>query len=82
MTSLYFFGKKENVNREKDVIFDNMDDPTYIVVAIEEFANINKDHAVSALDGFVDKKMMTEIYFLIKFYILCDISGKVCLGGG
>ena len=33
-----------------------MNDPIDVVVAIEEFTNINKDGAVSALDGFVDKE--------------------------
>ena len=33
-----------------------MDDSTDVVVAIDEFTNINKDNAVSALDGFVDKE--------------------------
>ena len=32
-----------------------MDDHTDVVVTIEEFTNINKDDAVPALDGFVDK---------------------------
>ena len=33
-----------------------MDDPTDVVVAIEEFANINNDNAVSALGDFVDEE--------------------------
>ena len=33
-----------------------MDNPTDVVAAIEELANINKDNAVSAIDGFVDKE--------------------------
>ena len=33
-----------------------MDDRTDVVAAIEEFANINKDDAVSALEGFVNEK--------------------------
>ena len=33
-----------------------MDDPTDVAVAIEEFANINKGDAASALDGFVDEE--------------------------
>ena len=33
-----------------------MDDPTDVVVAIEEFANINKEDAVLAFDGFVDEE--------------------------
>ena len=33
-----------------------MDDSTDVVVAIEEFTNINKDNAVSALDDFVDEE--------------------------
>ena len=42
LTSLYFFGKKtEPVG--KDVLFDSKDDSNDIVVAIEEFSNINKD---------------------------------------
>ena len=40
-TSLYFFGKTENGIWWKDVLFDTIDDPTDVVVAIEEFANIN-----------------------------------------
>ena len=56
LTSLYFFGKKENGTWEKDVLFDTIDDDTDVVVAIEEFAKINKDDAVSALDGFVDEE--------------------------
>ena len=40
----------------KDVIFDSMDDSTDVVVAVEEFANTNKDDAASALGGFVDKE--------------------------
>ena len=45
LTSLYFFGKKENGIWEKDVLFDITYDPTD-VVAIEEFGNINKDDAI------------------------------------
>ena len=33
-----------------------MDDCTDVVAAIEEFANIDKDDAVSALEGFVNEK--------------------------
>ena len=40
----------------KNVLFDIMDNPTDIVAAIAECANINKDDAVSALDGFVDQE--------------------------
>ena len=56
LTSLYFFGKKEKKTRGKDILFDTMDDPTDVIVAIKEFANINKDDAISALDGFVDEE--------------------------
>ena len=31
-----------------------MDDPTYVVAALEEFDNIIKEDTVSVLDGFVD----------------------------
>ena len=34
-----------------------MDDPTDVIKATQEFTNINKDDAVSALDGFVDEKI-------------------------
>ena len=81
LTSLYFFSKKENGIWEKDVLFDTKDDPTDVVAAIEEFSNINKDHSVSALNDLV-KKMMTEIYVLIKVSNVCDISGKICLEWG
>ena len=54
LTSLYFVGKKENATWGNDVLlYDTMDNPTDVVAAIEEFANINKDDAVSAWDGFV-----------------------------
>ena len=33
-----------------------MDDRTDVVAAIEKFTNINKDDAVSVLDGFVEKE--------------------------
>ena len=33
-----------------------MDDLMDVVAAIEEFANINRDNAVLAFDGFVDEK--------------------------
>ena len=56
LTFLYFFGKKESRTCGKDVLFDSMDDPTDVIVAIEEFTNIHKDNAVSALDGFVDEE--------------------------
>ena len=56
LTSLYFFGKKENGTWGKDVLFDTMGDPTDVVAAIEEFASISKDNAVAALDGFVDEE--------------------------
>ena len=52
--SFYFFGK--NWNLKKDVLFDTMNDTTYVVVAIYEFININKYNAVSALNCFVDKE--------------------------
>ena len=42
--------------RGKDALFDTMDDPTDVIAAIEEFNNISKDDAVSALDGFVDEE--------------------------
>ena len=47
LTSLYFFGKKENGTSGKDVLFDTMEDLMDVVAAIEEFANIHKDNAVS-----------------------------------
>ena len=72
MTSLYFFGEKENGTWGKDVLFDSMNDPTDIVVAIEEFASINKDDAVSGLDGFVDKE--NEDWDLI-FWSKCSSYG-------
>ena len=56
LTSLYFFGKKENGNSRKDVLFNIMDDPTDLETAIEEFANIDKEDAQSAIDGFVGEK--------------------------
>ena len=56
LTSFYFFDKKENGTLGNNVLFDFFDDPTDVVVAIEEFASINKDKAVSALDGFVDEE--------------------------
>ena len=56
LTSLYFFGRKENETWEKEVLINSMDDSTDVVVAIEEFTNINKDNAVSALDDFVDEE--------------------------
>ena len=49
LTFLYFFGKKENGTWGKDVLFD-------VVAAIEEFANVNKNDAVPAIDGFVDEE--------------------------
>ena len=51
-----------------------MDYFTDVVAAIEEFTNINSDNTESALDNFVDEEMMTEVYFLIKVFIVCDIS--------
>ena len=59
----YFFGKKENRIWGKDVLFNTTKDPNDVIAAILEFAKINKDDGVSVLDGFVDKKTMTEIYF-------------------
>ena len=53
LTSLYFLGKKENGARRKDVLFGIMDDTTDVVAAIEEFTNINKHNAESALEDFV-----------------------------
>ena len=47
-----------------------MDNPTDVVVVIEEFINFNKDDAVSALDDYDDK----ENDFLIKDFIVYDIS--------
>ena len=79
LTSLYFFGKKENGTWGKDVLLDSINDPTDIVVAIEEFANINKDDAVSALDGFVDKKWGLRYIFYQSLHFMCyflkDLSG-------
>ena len=43
-----------------------MDDFTDVVVAIEEFTNINKDNAVSASDGFVDKESEDRSIFRSK----------------
>ena len=73
LTSFYFFGKKENGTLGKDVIFDSMDDPTDVVVAIEELATINKDNAVLALDGFIDEENEDwGLFFLIRVSILLD----------
>ena len=77
LTSLYFFGKKENGTWINNILFDTMDDPTDVVAAIEEFTNINKYNAVSALDDFVNKE--NESIFLIKVFIVFDISGKIYL---
>ena len=56
LTSLYLFDKKDYGCQGKDALFDTMDVPSNIVAAIEEFANLNKDDAVSALHGFVDEE--------------------------
>ena len=56
LTSLYFFGKKENITWGNIVLFDIMDDPTYVVAAIEEFTNISEDDAVSSFDCFFDEE--------------------------
>ena len=56
LTSMYSLDKKENGTLGKDVLFDTMDDPTDVEAAIEEFAIINKENYVSALDGFVDEE--------------------------
>ena len=67
LTSLYFFHKKENETRGNDVLFDTVDDPTDVVATIEKFANINKDNAVSALDGFVNEKSDDwDLFFWLK----------------
>ena len=50
------FGEKGKRTWQKEVLFDTMGNPTDVVVAIEEFANNNKDNAVSAFDCFVDKE--------------------------
>ena len=51
-----------------------MDDPTDVVIAIDEFTNIYKDNAVFTFKGLLTKKMKTENYFFIKVSIVCDIS--------
>ena len=43
-------------SEEKVFYFDLFDNLTDVVVAIKESANINKDDALSALDGFVDEE--------------------------
>ena len=53
LTPLHFFRKKENRIWGKDALLNIMGDSTDVVMAVEEFNNINKDNAVSALDGFV-----------------------------
>ena len=73
LTSLYSFGKKENGIWGKDVLFDSMD----VVATIEEYGYVNKDDAVSVLMALLIRKMMTEIYFLIKVSTICNISGKI-----
>ena len=82
LTSLYFFGKKEIRTWGKDVLFDSLHDPTDIVVAIEDFSNINKDNAVTAYDGFVDEENKDWDLFLTKVSNACDISWKICLKWG
>ena len=42
LASLYLFGKKENGTWGKDALFNTADDPTDVVAAIEELANISK----------------------------------------
>ena len=72
LTSLYFFGKKENRTWGKDVLFNIIDDFMDVTAVIEEFTNVNKDDAVLALDGFVDEGNCWD-FFLIKVSIMCDV---------
>ena len=50
---------------EEKIYTDTMDDPTDVVAAIEEFTNISKDDAVSALDALLMKKMMYQLYLTV-----------------
>ena len=56
MTSFYLLDKKENGTQGKDVLSNNNDDSTGIVVAIEGFANDNEEGAESDVDYFVEKE--------------------------
>ena len=68
LTSLYFFGNKENWTWGKDAIFDSMNNSTDVVVVIKEFANINKNNAVPALDDFLDEENEDwDLFFWSKF---------------
>ena len=79
LTSLYFFGKIGHGTWGKDVLFDSMDDPTDLVVTIEEFFNINQDDAVSALDGFVDEENEDWDLFFWSKSPLCKLFLERCV---
>ena len=63
LTSLYFFGKKENGMWGKDILFDIMDDPTDVVAVFEEFVD--------------EENHNWDIYFLIKVSIMCEIFERI-----
>ena len=56
LTSLFFFGKKENGTWEKGVLFSINDDPTDLIIAIEGFAKNYKEEAESVIDCFVNQE--------------------------
>ena len=53
LSSLSFFGKKENETWGKFALIYTVNDSTDVVAAIKAVTYLNKENALSALDGFV-----------------------------
>ena len=71
------FAKKEIGTWWKDVLFNIINNPIYIVAAIEEFTNIIEDEAVSAFNGFFNYENDCDIFFCSNSLLCVAFLGRI-----